>query len=44
VLETSRSRKKAIPRPNPKATFEFSPQAEVNIVGLLLGCPEFQRR
>ena len=44
VLETSRSQRKTIPRPNPKAAFEFSPQAEVNIVGLLLGCPEFQRR
>ncbi len=44
VLETSRRGQKSIPRPNPKAHFEFTPQAEVNIVGLLLGCPEFQRR
>ena len=44
VLESSRAHRKAIPRPNPKASFEFSPQAEINIVGLLLGCPEFQRR
>lgn len=44
VLETSRRNQKSIPKPNPKANFEFTHQAEVNIVGLLLGCPEFQRR
>lgn len=44
VLETSRRGQKTIPKPNPKANFEFTHQAEVNIVGLLLGCPEFQRR
>jgi len=44
VLESSRQRHKSIPKPNPKANFEFTHQAEVNIVGLLLGCPEFQRR
>jgi len=44
VLETSRRGQKSIPKPNPKSNFEFTHQAEVNIVGLLLGCPEFQRR
>lgn len=44
VLESSRRGQKSIPKPNPKANFEFTHQAEVNIVGLLLGCPEFQRR
>lgn len=44
VLDTSRRGQKSIPKPNPKANFEFTRQAEVNIVGLLLGCPEFQRR
>lgn len=44
VLDSSRQKRKNIPKPNPKANFEFTAQAEVNIVGLLLGCPEFQRR
>ena len=44
VIATSRSKGSKIPKPNPKAGFEFTPEAEVNIVGLLLGCPEFQRR
>ncbi|MBX3169030.1 MAG: DUF1800 domain-containing protein [Candidatus Eremiobacteraeota bacterium] len=44
VIDTSRRGQKSIPRPNPKANFEFTRAAEVNIVGLLLGCPEFQRR
>ncbi|MFN8613385.1 MAG: DUF1800 domain-containing protein [Vulcanimicrobiota bacterium] len=45
VLNTSRRPgQKSVPKPNPKANFEFTPTAEINIVGLLLGCPEFQRR
>lgn len=44
VLESTRKGQKAIPKPHPQANFEFTPAAEVNIVGLLLGCPEFQRR
>lgn len=44
VLDNSRASQKSIPKPNPKANFEFTRLAEVNIVGLLLGCPEFQRR
>lgn len=44
VLESTRKGQKTVPKPNPKANFEFTTPAEVNIVGLLLGCPEFQRR
>lgn len=44
VIEASRAKGSSIPRPKPKASFEFTPEAEVNMVGLLLGCPEFQRR
>lgn len=44
VIDSSRNRGKKLPKPNPKAGFEFNRQAEINIVGLLLGCPEFQRR
>ena len=44
VIATSKARGRKIPKPKPKAGFEFTPAAEINIVGLLLGCPEFQRR
>jgi uncharacterized protein (DUF1800 family) len=44
VIATSRAKGSKIPKPNPKSGFEFTPAAEMNIVGLLLGCPEFQRR
>lgn len=44
VVASSRKRVKKVPGPHPQGEFQFTPEAEANIVGLLLGCPEFQRR
>lgn len=44
VIATSRSQGKKIPKPKPRSRFEFTPETENNILGLLLGCPQFQRR
>lgn len=44
VIATSRSQGKKIPKPKPRGRFEFTPETESNILGLLLGCPQFQRR
>lgn len=44
VIATSRSRGQKIPKPKAQKGFTFTPEAETNILGLLLGCPQFQRR
>ena len=43
VTEARKSRGK-MPKPNPKGKVEMNDQLVTKLVGLLLGCPEFQRR
>lgn len=44
VVQASKKGSSHIPRPQSRGRFEFTPATQRNLIGLLLGCPEFQRR
>jgi uncharacterized protein (DUF1800 family) len=44
VIASSKGSATKVPRPKPNQSFHFDRATQVNLVGLLLGCPEFQRR
>ena len=44
VIASSRRSATRVPGPKPGKGFHFDTTTQINLVGLLLGCPEFQRR